>query len=77
MQHYLYVSIDEVLCASAVNPVLAGDLLQLRNCPVWFLSITVEPNQDLFINLTARPAAYLSKLRHCARNKADTYYIVN
>lgn len=69
MQHYLYVSIDEVLCPSAVNPFLIGDLLQLRNRPARFLSITVEPNQDLLINLTTQPAAHLSKLWHCKKEK--------
>lgn len=71
MQHYLYVSIDKVLCASTINPLFTGDLFLLRNCPARFLSITVEPNQDLLVNLAARPAAHLSELRHCAYKYPD------
>lgn len=60
----LYVSVDKVLGASAVDPLAPGDLLLFGHPPGRLVSITVEPHQDLTIYLTAGPAAHLSKLGH-------------
>ena len=60
----LYVCVDEVLSAAPVDPFPSCDLPLLWYCPARFLSVTVEPHQNLTIGLHTAPAAHLSKLWH-------------
>jgi len=61
---YLYVSVDEVLRSPPIDPLALCDLLLLRDGPLRISSVTVEPRQDLAVDLTTGPGAHFGKLRH-------------
>lgn len=47
-----------------IDPLARCDFRLLRDGPPRVFSVTVKPNQDLPVDLTAGPAAHFGKLRH-------------
>ena len=70
---YLYVGVDKVLGPAAVDPVSSRDLLLFWNVPCGLQPVTVEPDQDLTVHVTAGPTPHLGKLRDWGHhaNKTD------
>ncbi|TNN43552.1 hypothetical protein EYF80_046264 [Liparis tanakae] len=48
----------------SADPLALCDLLLLRDGPLRISSVTVEPHQDLAVDLTAGPGAHFGKLWH-------------
>lgn len=61
---HLYVSIDKVLGSAPVDPFARCNFLLLRDRPLGLFALTVEPDQDQAIDLTAGPSTHLSDLWH-------------
>lgn len=53
-----------MLGSASVDPLAVSDLWLLWDAPLRFQPVTVEPDQNLLVHLTAGPAAHLGGLRY-------------
>lgn len=73
---HLYVSIDKMFGSAPVDPFALCNFLLLRDSPFRVFAITVEPDQDEAVDLTARPSAHLSKIWHYRINESMNSIVI-